>query len=221
MRPIALWLLAMAFAACGGAGDDDGGGDDDGDGCADVWTLMAGADTNATIEDGALVLSGTNLAGNDLQIRRDGLEDDFDILFTVESLDATDVGPYVAFGVTDPASGLGLAGAAVSFPFEGVSVYGLPSSASGDSQFVRTEADPIYVRFDRTGSMLGVTAGNNFESRGFVRNDLPATGPARIYVYFGSSGGAPSLTTVRISDFMVISGAGVTSDTFDCDSLIR
>lgn len=211
--------LLLCVAACGGSSsDDDGSGtpDADDDGCPNVWTVLAGADTSATIAGGDLVLTGSNLAGRDLQIYRDGLAGDFDIRATF-LLTAGGQGPFVRMAVTDQTTNAGLMGGVDSFPSVGVGTYELPA---GRTAFAPTTLTPAGAQIRRRGSTLDITAGTQENGSGLMLTTF-TTEPVRVWFFLGSAGTTAPASTARISDFSVVSGSGITSDTFDCDSLIR
>jgi hypothetical protein len=208
-------LLLIGAAACGGGG---GSGDDGSDGaaCPKVWTVLAGADTSASIEDSYLVLTGSNLAGRDLQIYQDGLEGDFRISAVFELMPGS-TGPFVRIAVTDQ-SGVGGMGGVDSFPDIGVGVYELPTNQTGG--LAATTAVPAGAEIRRTGSTLDVRAGTPETGRSISVPNF-TTGPARVWFFLGSSGTSAPATTARIGELNVFSGTGIEPDTFDCDSLIH
>jgi hypothetical protein len=208
-------LLLIGATACGGAGADDDG-DSDAASCPKVWTVLAGADTSASIEDSYLVLTGSNLAGRDLQVYQDGLEGDFRISAVFE-LTPGSAGPFVRIAVTDPA-GVGGMGGVDSLPAIGVGAYELPANQTGG--FAATTAIPAGAEIRRTGTTLDILAGTPETARAISVPNF-TTGPARVWFFLGSTGTSSAVTTARIGELNVFSGTGVAPDTFDCDSLIH
>lgn len=215
--------LAVFATACG---DDGGGAADaapdaptDAAACPQVWTVVADPGTAATIAGGALVLTGANLTGSALEVHRDGLTGDFEVGFDVESFGAGATGAFLQAAISEPVAQPArfLSTAIGTHPVVGVSAADQPAGAT---DLAATAATAATLRFARTGTTVTLTATAGAATATVTAADF-ATQPLRVGVQLGSNLGtvAPA-TTARLSAFVVTSGAGVTADAFDCDSLI-
>lgn len=222
-RPLA--LLTLVVAACGDDGVTaiDAAGADastDASGCPPVWTVDAAAGTSASITGGRLSLTGTSLAGSALEVYRDGLSGDFDVSFSVASFAAGGSGAFVQAAIAEPVAQPArlLTAAFGTFPTVGVSAADQPGG-SVDIQATATTTGTL--RFARTGTTVTITATAGATTATATAQSF-ATQPLRVGIQLGSNDGTVApVTTATIEDFTVTSGAGATSDPFDCDSLIR
>ncbi len=231
-RPSALMLCSLAVTAvagvCGACGNDESISIDaapavdaatDAAACPPVWTVDAAAGTSATVAGGALVLTGTNLVGSALEVYRDGLGGDFDVSFTIEAFTAGATGAFLQAAISErvPTPTRILSTALGTFPTVGVSAADQPG---GPTDIQASAATTGTLRFARTGTTVTLTA-----TAGATVATATATSfalqPLRVGVQLGSNMGtvAPA-STARIGGFVVVAGAGVAADAFDCNSLI-
>jgi hypothetical protein len=222
-------LVVAALAACPACGDDgqtfidaaasiDAGLDDGG--CTQVWTVEADTGTSASIAGGELTLTGTGLTGSALEVYRDGLTGDFDVSFTIENFAAGGTGAFIQAGVSAPMPQPPrlLTTAFGTFPTVGVSAADQPG---GQVDLQATNVRVGTLRFVRTGTTVTLTAAALAGPTATATATGFATQPLRLGVQLGNNSGTVTpVSTARLAAFTVTSGTGVSSDTFDCDSLV-
>jgi hypothetical protein len=219
-------LLVLGVAACGGgetfhdAADPIDAADVDGTaGCPQLWTVddvQAGG--TASITGGQLVMVQPSMdQGPALHVTQSGLTGDFDASFHVDAFTAGGSGAFLQAGLEDTEAGTTqfLTAAIGTVPLVGVSAADQPSGATDIDATALTAAT---LRFQRTGSAVTVTA-STADATSTIAATMDAS-PLVIGLQIGSNNGTiASPTTVTVDDF-TLTGAGATSDTFDCDSLL-
>ncbi|MCA9677993.1 MAG: hypothetical protein H6709_09515 [Kofleriaceae bacterium] len=223
--PLLVTCGALALGACG---DDEVTTDApvagvdaraiDARGCLSLWKVRADVGAGAAITGGALVLTATDMdAGSALEVTQTGLTGDFDATFTVSDFTAAGTGAFVQAAVSEAVAqptqiftaGLG------TFPTVGLGVADQPS---GTADLQATALTAATLRFQRTGSDVTVTATAADATASITGTSNAAT--LQLGVQLGSNMGAVTGDTRAVIDGFVVTGAGVTSDTFDCDSLL-
>ena len=95
---------------------------------------------------------------------------------------------------------------------------GVADQPSGTADLQATALTAATLRFQRTGSDVTVTATAADATASITGTSNAAT--LQLGVQLGSNMGAVTGDTRAVIDGFVVTGAGVTSDTFDCDSLL-
>lgn len=235
MQRLAL-VCSLVFFGCGDDGGSggadatptadapvaaDGATQTDATGCPELWTvdIQPNQTASATITNGALELSSSNtMQGGAVEVYQTGLTGDFEVSFEFTGWTAGGTGAFtqaaVAPDVAMPSefwvAGIG------TFPTVGIGAARQPTGAADSAATALTAGT---ITFSRDGTDLTATVTTADQTA--TATGTFAASPLRVGVQLGSNMGtvaAPS--SIRIEGFTVVSGTGVSSDTFDCDSLI-
>jgi hypothetical protein len=217
------------------AGDDAAAGDADVDGtlaCVRRWTVTdtrVNPDLNVKVTDGALEIA-LPLAADELVFvgHAGALKGDFDAWFDFEVFAPGNTSAYLhaALGLDDPNLidvpfvGTGIGVTEGETDVRALLVYHDEGRTRFDLMLTRATEGTLHIA--RTGRVIALTASVPSGEAATVTAQV-SDAPARIGLQFasGSRDAVPGDASVKITDFRVQGGGGdVTSDHFDCDSLL-